>query len=174
MQSLRLFSLGAAIAAAACGSSKGQEGATGDRGGSTTSSTSSTTGSASSSGTGGGPPHVVAPCAVGGDAGTAGVWENITPPDVGTTDAIALDPFVAGTLWLGTDPTGGKKGGVFKSTDCGATWTHVNTGANGDAVDTAHIWSMAVDYAEHGVIYVIGQYGPEGLWKSTDGGVSWT
>jgi hypothetical protein len=105
-----------------------------------------------------------------------GTWENITPAGVATTDAIALDPFDRGTLWLGTDPNGGPArglGGIWKSTDCGATWSHVNTGENGDAIDGAHMWSIALDYVDRGTIYVIGQYGPQGLWKSTNGGVDW-
>jgi hypothetical protein len=107
----------------------------------------------------------------------AGTWEEITPPGVATSDALTLDPFTAGTLWFGADPIGGGTkglGGVFKSTDCGATWTHVNNGTNGSQVDNAHIWSMAVDYVDPGVIYVVGAYGPQGLWKSTNGGVDFT
>ena len=50
----------------------------------------------------------------------------------------------------------------------------MNSGTNGTQVDNAHIWSMAVDFVVPGVIYVVGAYGPQGLWKSTNGGVDWT
>jgi hypothetical protein len=118
------------------------------------------------------PPHVGACNALP----TAGKWERITPPGVTTSDALALDPFEIGTVWVGADPNGGVSkgaGGVFKSTDCGATWTHVNTGSNGSAVDGAHIWSLVVDPIAKGTIYVVGAYGPQGLFKSTNGGVDW-
>jgi hypothetical protein len=77
-----------------------------------------------------------------------------------------------GTLWLGTDNNGSVHG-VWRSTDCGANWTHVNTGMNGSAVDGAAIWSMALDHKTPGIIYVIGAYGPMGIWKSTNFGVDW-
>jgi hypothetical protein len=102
-----------------------------------------------------------------------GQWENITPKGVPNSGSLALDPFEAGTLWLGGTPDGAYGLGVFKSTDCGATWSHVNTGTNGAEIDRAHIWSLAVDYVNRGTIYVIGQYGPQGIWKSINGGVDW-
>jgi photosystem II stability/assembly factor-like uncharacterized protein len=106
-------------------------------------------------------------------------WEEITPPGFIGGDALALDPFEDGTLWLGEAPAmttsdgGMGPAGLFKSTDCGATWAHVNTGMNGDAIDGASIWSLAIDYVDRGTIYVVGAYGPQGLWKSTNGGVDW-
>jgi hypothetical protein len=106
----------------------------------------------------------------------AGKWEQITPSGVATSDAFTLDPFTAGTIWLGADPIGGGTpglGGLFKSTDCGATWKHVNTGTNGSVVDGSHMWSFAIDPVDQGVIYAVGAYGPQGLWKSTNGGVDW-
>jgi hypothetical protein len=112
---------------------------------------------------------------------TSGMWEEITPQSVIDSQALVLDPVNVGTVWLGastsgTSPSGTRlsgPGGVYKSTDCGATWTHVNTGMNGAAIDMASIWSLIVDYTDPSVIYVVGAYGPQGLWKSTNGGVDW-
>jgi hypothetical protein len=122
---------------------------------------------------GGGPPPVVGAC----DAlGASGMWEKITPPTAKNTQGMVMDPFNIGTLWLGASPRGNAgsgQGGLFKSTDCGATWSHVNSGTNGTEIDKASLWSLAVDPVTPGVIYVIGQYGPQGLWKSTNGGVDW-
>jgi hypothetical protein len=89
-----------------------------------------------------------------------------------------LDPFDGVTVWLGTSPRAGGqttgKGGLYMSKDCGATWIHLNTGANGAKLDTSSMWSLAVDPVQMGVVYLIGQYGPGGLWKSTNGGVDFT
>jgi len=122
------------------------------------------------------PVHVVRSCGGLADAG-AGQWENITPPPAGilpmssTVDA-------TGTIWIGAYGRTTQlpsSGGVFKSTDCGATWKHVNTGTNASDVDRSEIWSMAVDLdtGAEPTIYAIGMYGPDGLFKSTNGGVDW-
>jgi hypothetical protein len=87
----------------------------------------------------------------------------------GKSTAIIVDPFDAATVWLGT----GDKG-LFKSSDCGTTWVHVNTGTNGDALDRSVLWSMVVDPVNQGIIYTVAAYGAQGLWKSTNGGVDWT
>jgi hypothetical protein len=104
-------------------------------------------------------------------------WESIMPSGIVNAQAITLDPFEAGTLWLGAGtccPFNKSRGGLYKSTDCGATWSHVNTGTNGATIDGGAIWSMAIDPVQRGVIYVVSAYGPWGLWKSTNGGVDWT
>jgi hypothetical protein len=88
---------------------------------------------------------------------------------VGKSMAVIADPFDPSTVWLGT----GQKG-LFRSTDCGATWTHVNTGTNGSALDQSSLWSMVIDPVNQGVIYTVAAYGVGGLWKSTNGGVDWT
>jgi hypothetical protein len=122
---------------------------------------------------------VVTPVASCATLPAAGIWDTVsispvTPPSnppnvfVGTSAAVVIDPFDSSTVWLGTGYSG-----LFKSTDCGATWTHVNTGMNGSAIDQSVLWSMTVDPVNQGVIYAVGAYGAEGLWKSTDGGVDW-
>jgi hypothetical protein len=110
-----------------------------------------------------------------------GTWENIEPTVGGLhgePNGIVLDPFETGTLWLGThgsgDATGQHRiGGVFKSVDCGASWTQVSTGLNSDKVNKGDLWSLAIDPVDRGVIYTVGGYGAYGLWKSTNGGVDW-
>ena len=113
--------------------------------------------------------------------GTPGKWDNIAPKQTETGQALgvvnaqglALDPFNTATLWMGASSVyPASAGGVYKSTDCGATWVHVNTGMNGTKIDKAAIWSLAVDPVTPGIIYVVGAYGPLNLWKSTDGGVN--
>lgn len=95
----------------------------------------------------------------------AGTWEKIRSR---WSDALVVDPFDPAIVWLADDSRG-----LLKSTDCGSTWTHVNTGQNGDKVDQGGIVSMAVDPVERGVIYAAAIYGAGGLWKSLNGGVDW-
>jgi photosystem II stability/assembly factor-like uncharacterized protein len=125
-------------------------------------------------------PHVVTPCPAADSAETVGKWTDITPSQVnidpnfggfntGVTQFV-IDPKNTATLYLGTHSQG-----VHKSTDCGATWTHISTGKNGALVDSGRNWTMAIDHSDPKVLYVNSGYGKaEGLWKSTNGGVDWT
>jgi hypothetical protein len=97
-----------------------------------------------------------------------GIWENISPAGATETDAVVIDPFDSATVWMG-----GRGIGIQKSTDCGATWTHVNVGRNGTEVDNGAPGSMAVDPVNEGVMYTTAFMGSNGLWKSTNGGVDW-
>jgi len=77
--------------------------------------------------------------------------------------ALAIDPKTPSTLYAGTN------GGVFRSTDGGATWSA--TGLAG------HIASLAMDPATTTTLYArdrsgFDQYGGN-LYKSTDQGASW-
>jgi photosystem II stability/assembly factor-like uncharacterized protein len=81
-------------------------------------------------------------------------------------------------VWLGT---GSENKEIWRSDDCGATWTQVDTGPGsvGDHMTYGGVgdgaqWSMQVDPVDPGVLYAVSGYGAESLWKSTDGGHSWT
>jgi photosystem II stability/assembly factor-like uncharacterized protein len=114
-----------------------------------------------------------------------GEWQNITPrgsfPTAvnGTVGAaIVVDPFLASRLWLGT---GGENDEIWRSDDCGGSWTRVNTGPGsvGDGrtfggVGDGAQWSMMVDPVDRNVLHAVSGYGAQSLWKSTDGGTSWT
>lgn len=117
--------------------------------------------------------------------GAVGEWQNITPRGTyanavnGTVGAaIVVDPFVASRLWLGT---GGENDEIWRSDDCGGSWTRVNTGPGsvGDGqtyggVGDGAQWSMMVDTVRRDTLYAVSGYGAQSLWKSTDGGTSWT
>jgi hypothetical protein len=162
---------------AACSSGTGA-GAAGSGGSGTTDTTSST----------GGVAAVVHACTALASAGT---WEDITPPAVKSqlpgpsnctygVGAFVTDPQNAGTIVLGTCNMG-----VWKTTDCGATWTHVNTGKNGGALDSGRQWTFAIDPTDSNVMYTNSGYnafvqsgswqnnGVSGAFKSTNGGVDW-
>jgi hypothetical protein len=112
-----------------------------------------------------------------------GTWEDITPTaqrgldgTVYNSQALMLDPFDSRTVWLGTAPGQSKadaRSGLYKSTNCGSSWTHVNTGKNGSALDASALWSMAIDPVDQGVMYGVAAGGALGLYKSTNGGVDW-
>jgi hypothetical protein len=116
---------------------------------------------------GGGPPVVVNAC---DDLPPVGTFEIITPPDIvgERTFAIAADPVNQGVLYVGT-----VSAGVWKTEDCGATWTHISTGLNGEQVDSGMNWTMAVDPMDPDTVYTNSGYGSNGLFKSTNGGVDW-
>ena len=69
--------------------------------------------------------------------------------------------------------TGADSHGIFRSTDCGATWALVSTGAHAKDLASGNPWSMAIDPVEPDTMYVVEGYGSSGLWKSTNGGVDW-
>src|ERR1041384_4680562 len=115
-----------------------------------------------------------------------GTWE--TGPPHGTSSkpavngtvgaAIIVDPFDPRTVWLGT---GGENDEIWRSKDCGATWTRVNTGPGsiGDGTTYGGVgdgaqWSMQADPVDPGVLYAVSGYGAQSLWKTSDGGESWT
>jgi hypothetical protein len=132
-------------------------------------------GSASDAGSAGDPPDW--PPATG----RPGVWENVTPPDLdlehswGGLHTLLPDPARPTDVFVNVDAQG-----TWKSTDYGLTWTTVNTGRNGDMVDSGRQWYAAIDLdprrdpRSDPVIYVTQGYGVGGLWKSTNGGVDWT
>jgi hypothetical protein len=112
-----------------------------------------------------------------------GVFEEITPAEVkagmgskmadgqtrGGPFAMAVDPVNLGTIYSGT-----LFQGVWKSTDCGATFTKIATGTNATDVNRGMNWTLAVDPQEPKTVYTNSGYGSNGLFKSTDGGVNWS
>jgi hypothetical protein len=106
--------------------------------------------------------------------GAVGTWQNIMPPYITAhpTYTGALVPLVnaknPSTVYVTSDSDG-----VFKSTDCGATWTKVNTGKNASQLDSGRIWAAVIDPVDVDTIYAITGYGAGGVWKTTNGGVDW-
>jgi hypothetical protein len=89
-----------------------------------------------------------------------------------SVEALAIDPVTPSTLYAGTEG-----GGVFKSTDSGASWSAVNTGLpSGDLGPS--VQALAIDPLTPSTLYAGGLADPfsgtRGMFKSTDGGASWT
>jgi photosystem II stability/assembly factor-like uncharacterized protein len=91
---------------------------------------------------------------------------------------IAIAPDDANTVWVGTGENNNRQSGswgngVYKSIDGGQTWKHMGLR------DSRHIARIIVDPVDHDVVYVaaLGSlYGPgkeRGVFKSTDGGLTW-
>ncbi|HEX2874405.1 MAG TPA: hypothetical protein VHP33_24290 [Polyangiaceae bacterium] len=112
-----------------------------------------------------------------------GVFEEITPEVVrqgigtkmsdgqtkGGTFAMAVDQVNQGTAYAGT-----LFQGLWKTTDCGATWNVIATGKNAEEVNTGMNWTLFIDPVDPNILYTNSGYGSNGLFKSTDGGVNWT
>jgi len=108
-----------------------------------------------------------------------GTWEQITPPTVtlpgptgcnfGTVSYV-LDPTNLATIYLGTCQMG-----IWKSTDCGGNWVHINTGTNGAKLDHGRQWTFVIDPVDPQILYTNSGYGSDGngAFKSTNGGVDW-
>ncbi len=93
--------------------------------------------------------------------------------------AIALDQRDPRIVWVGTGEATNRQSsgwgdGVYKSTDGGATWRHVGLR------DSKHVARIAIDPTNSSVVYVAVPghlWGPNrerGLYKSSDGGATWS
>lgn len=92
---------------------------------------------------------------------------------------IALAPSDPNILWVGTGEANNRQSsswgnGVYKSVDAGKTWQHMGL------ADTMHIGRIVIDPRNPDVVYVAAAgrlWGPNrerGLFKTTDGGKTWT
>lgn len=106
-------------------------------------------------------------------------WTNLTDylqlPSIGI-EAIVIDPNNTNTLYIGTstfvysDYFGEQGYGIFKSTDAGATWSHLD-GLN-TTIDVEYaILDVDVNPANSQEIYAVGH---NRFYKSIDGGQNWT
>jgi photosystem II stability/assembly factor-like uncharacterized protein len=104
-------------------------------------------------------------------------WQDISPPvsldsnkppDNFGLMAVTVDPKTPTTVYVGSCYQG-----LWKSTDSGSHWAKVNTGRNGDILDGARLWTLAIDPVEPNILYTAAGYGHGGVYKSTNGGVDW-
>jgi hypothetical protein len=93
--------------------------------------------------------------------------------------AVTLDPNNSNVVWVGSGENNAQRSvaygdGVYKSIDGGRTWRNVGLKTS------EHIGKILIDPRNSDVVYVAAQGavfsggGERGLYKSTDGGESWT
>jgi photosystem II stability/assembly factor-like uncharacterized protein len=120
---------------------------------------------------------------------TGGLWKTMnngttwTPifdgQPVSSIGDIAIAPSNPGLVYVGTGEPNNRQSstignGMYKSTDAGKTWTHIGL------ADTQSIGRIVVDPKDPNTVYVaaVGHlFGPNkerGLFKTTDGGTTWT
>jgi photosystem II stability/assembly factor-like uncharacterized protein len=96
-----------------------------------------------------------------------------------TLCCVVVDPKDSNVVWLGTGENTSQRSahfgdGVYKSTDAGQTWKRVGLAAS------EHIGKIVIDPRNSNVVYVASQGplwsagGERGLYKTTDGGATWT
>ncbi len=93
------------------------------------------------------------------------VW-TILGPDGGAVEALAIDPSSPRILYAGTFA-----GGVFKSTDAGATWSPASAGL------PRGVQGLTIDPADPDILYAatsVPILAGGGIFRTTDGARSWT
>ncbi|HUA86966.1 MAG TPA: hypothetical protein VMB85_24085 [Bryobacteraceae bacterium] len=120
--------------------------------------------------------------------GGGGVWKSVNEgttwepifehEDVGAIGAVAADPSNPDTIWVGTGEANPRNSvswgdGVYKSADGGKTWKNLGL------KETMHIARIRIDPRNPDVVYVAalghiwGANPQRGVYKTTDGGVTW-
>ncbi len=107
-------------------------------------------------------------------------WEPIFDKEaVSTIGDVTLAPSDPSIIWVGTGEPNNRQSsswgaGVYKSTDAGKTWTNVGL------ADSQHIGRIAIHPTNPNIVYVAalghlwGANKERGVYKTTDGGKTWT
>jgi hypothetical protein len=92
---------------------------------------------------------------------------------------VVVDPKDSNVVWVGSGENKSQRSahfgdGVYKSTDAGRTWARVGLATS------EHIGKIVIDPRNSSTVYVASQGplwsagGERGLYKTTDGGATWT
>jgi len=100
----------------------------------------------------------------------AETWQPMAlPPGTNGPNALTLDPQDPRRLYLSawgvTHPDGDKGGGIFLSTDAGATWHNV-------LPEAQHVYDVTVDPRDPKLLYACGF--DQAAFRSTNRGLTWT
>src|ERR1044071_3652503 len=96
-----------------------------------------------------------------------------------TLCGVVVDPKSSNVVWLGSGENASQRSahfgdGIYKSTDAGKTWQRMGL------EKSEHIGQILIDPRNSNVVYVAAQGplwsagGERGLYKTTDGGTTWT
>jgi photosystem II stability/assembly factor-like uncharacterized protein len=96
---------------------------------------------------------------------SAGTWNKIGPQTF-SAGLLVIDPVTPTTLYAARDGSG-LNSGLFKSTDSGANWQAINNGLTSGFID-----HLALDPTTPTTLYAAA--GGGGVFKSTNGGSSWS
>jgi photosystem II stability/assembly factor-like uncharacterized protein len=108
------------------------------------------------------------------------MWEPVFDgQEVVSLGAVAIPKDSASLVWVGTGENNNRQssswgGGVYKSTDAGRTWKNMGL------AESRHVGRIVIDPVDHDVVYVASMghlWGPNkdrGVFKTTDGGLTWT
>ncbi len=100
-------------------------------------------------------------------------WQSIGPNSIdGRATCVATDPIDSNTFYIGA-----AAGGLWKTTDHGASWSCVT-----DTFGSLAIGCVTIDSTNPQIMYIgLGEcngsadsYPGDGLWKSTNGGTTWS
>ncbi|MBK7312238.1 MAG: T9SS type A sorting domain-containing protein [Sphingobacteriaceae bacterium] len=111
----------------------------------------------------------------------APVWTSVSTPVMGDTSVYAIsniDAMSGTTAWVGAYKkiSGGSQGGIFKTTDGGANWVNMTSAA---MFTNATSFCNYVFFFTPNVAIAAGDPNPSSanehdIWRSTDGGTTWT
>jgi hypothetical protein len=113
-----------------------------------------------------------------------GVFESIAPPVPSdfvlpegrhvSVAGVAVEPRAAGVVYLSTSTDARPGGfGLWRSEDCGATWSRVATGRNADAINSGSQYTILFDPRDPNVLISQSFYGTGHLYRSTNRGADW-